>query len=66
MAALLIVIILACWNLLNRADEAGWSIGGFLHNSGIMVSDTEQSQTDVVDSSGGISWFGKQLQTVFL
>lgn len=60
MAALLIVIILACWNLLNRADEAGWSIGGFLHNSGIMVSDTEQSQTDVVDSSGGPEQWQKE------
>ena len=60
MAALLIVIILACWNLLNRADEAGWSIGGFLHNSGIMVSDTEQSQTDVADSSGGPEQWQKE------
>lgn len=60
MAVFLIVIILACRNLLNRADEAGWSIGGFLYNSGIMVSDTEQSQTDVADSSGGPEQWQKE------
>lgn len=60
MAALLIVIILVCWNLLKRTDENGWSIGGFLHDSGIMVSDTEQSQTDAADSSGGPEQWQKE------
>lgn len=60
MAALLIVIILVCWNLLKRTDENGWSIGGFLHDSGIMVSNTEQSQTDAADSSGGPEQWQKE------
>lgn len=60
MAVFLIIIILACLNLLKRTDEKGWSIGGFLHDSGIMVSDTEQSQTDAADSSDGPEQWQKE------
>lgn len=49
---LMVIIVLAGWIVINRMSENGWSIGGFIHNSDTVVSDTEQSETDSSDSSG--------------
>ena len=50
---LIIIVLLAGWIVLNRAEENGWSIGDFLHNSDDMVSDTEQSEISSGDDSSG-------------
>lgn len=57
---LIIIIVLTGWNIINYVSENGWNIGGFLHNSDMMVSDTEQSGTDSTDSSGGPEQWQKE------
>ena len=57
---LMIIIVLVGWTVINRVSENGWSIGDFLHNSDTMVSDTEQSETDSADSSGGPEQWQKE------
>lgn len=57
---LMVIIVLAGWIVINRMSENGWSIGGFIHNSDTVVSDTEQSETDSSDSSGGPEQWQKE------
>ena len=57
---LMVIIVLAGWIVINRMSENGWSIGGFIHNSDTVVSDTEQSETDSSDSSGGQEQWQKE------
>lgn len=57
---LVIIVVLTGWIVINRVSENGWSIGDFLHNSDTMVSDTEQSETDSADSSGGPEQWQKE------
>lgn len=57
---LMVIIVLAGWIVINRMSENGWSIGGFIHNSDTVVSDTEQSETDSSDSSGGSEQWQKE------
>ena len=56
----MVIIVLAGWIVINRMSENGWSIGGFIHNSDTVVSDTEQSETDSSDSSGGPEQWQKE------
>ena len=57
---LMVIIVLAGWIVINRMSENGWSIGGFIHNSDTVVSDTEQSETDSSDPSGGPEQWQKE------
>lgn len=56
----MVIIVLTGWIVINRMSENGWSIGGFIHNSDTVVSDTEQSETDSSDSSGGPEQWQKE------
>ena len=57
---LMVIIVLTGWIVINRMSENGWSIGGFIHNSDTVVSDTEQSETDSSDPSGGPEQWQKE------
>ena len=57
---LIVIVVLVGGLVVNRGSENDWNIGGFLHNSDTMVSDTEQSEADSSDSSGGPEQWQKE------